>query len=42
MEEKIFIEASFINDNTLEKDFFAASTFKGLWDVSFQAEYKSL
>ena len=23
---------------TLEEDFFAAATFKGLWDVSFQAE----
>ena len=23
---------------TLEKNFFAAATFKGLWDVSFQAE----
>ena len=30
MKEKTFIEASFINDNTLGKDFFAGATFKGL------------
>ena len=26
----------------LGKDFFAAANFKGLWDVSFQTESKSL
>ena len=26
----------------LEKDFFAAATFKGLWDASFHTEYISL
>ena len=24
--------------NTLRKDFFAAATFKGLWDASFKTE----
>ena len=26
---------------TLEKKFFVANTFEGLWDVSFQTEYKT-
>ena len=34
---KVIIKASCIND-TLGKDFFAAATFKGLQDVSFQSK----
>ena len=40
MEQKTFNEASFINDINTWKGLFAAPTFKGLWNVSFQDRVK--
>ena len=38
MEWKTFMETTWFNDiHSWEKTFFGAATFKGLWDVSFQA-----
>ena len=42
MKEKAFIEASCISDILTWEKFFGTATFKALWGVSFQTEYKGL
>ena len=42
MEQKTLMKQVVSMIYTPGEDFFAAATFKGLWDVSFQTEYKSL